>query len=132
MAQPLPNQRITDLGFNPLAFHWHPEVWLLVGFLFGAYIYVVRVIGPRAVPAGEAVVSRANLWCFGGAMLILWGASDWPVHDIGENYLYSVHMLQHMALSYFLPPLALLATPTWFARAALGQGRVYKAARWLT
>ena len=58
-------------------------------------------------------------------MLVLWAASDWPVHDISEEYLYSVHMVQHMALSYFLPPLALMATPTWLARVVLGDGRVY-------
>ena len=50
MAQPPPHH-ITDLGFNPLAFQWHPEVWLLVAFLVGAYVYSIRVIGPRAVPA---------------------------------------------------------------------------------
>jgi putative membrane protein len=131
MAQPGPH-RITDLGFNPLAFQWHPEVWLLVGFLVCAYVYTVRVIGPRAVAPGQQVVSRANVLCFVGAMLILWGASDWPVHDIAEEYLYSVHMLQHMALSYFLPPLALMATPPWLARTMIGDGRVYRAMRWLT
>ena len=131
MAHPDPTLHITDLGFDPLAFQWHPEVWLLVVFLTGAYVYMVRVIGPRAVGGDRAVVSRANLVCFVGAMLVLWGASDWPVHDISEEYLYSVHMVQHMALSYFLPPLALMATPTWFARAVLGDGRVYRAVRWL-
>jgi putative membrane protein len=84
------------------------------------------------VAPGQQVASRANVICFVGAMLILWGASDWPVHDIAEEYLYSVHMLQHMALSYFLPPLALMATPTWLARTMLGDGRVYRAMRWLT
>ena len=49
---------------------------------------------------------------------MLWAASDWPIHDIGEEYLYSVHMLQHMMLSYFLPPLVLLATPEWLLRVA--------------
>ena len=49
-------------------------------------------------------------------MALLWAATDWPIHDIGEEYLYSVHMLQHMMLSYFLPPLALLATPEWLLR----------------
>ena len=47
---------------------------------------------------------------------MLWAASDWPMHDIGEQYLYSAHMLQHMMLSYFLPPLVLLATPEWLLR----------------
>jgi putative membrane protein len=123
---------ITDLGYNPLAFQWHPEVWLLVGFLVGAYVYSMRVIGPRAVAPGQQVVSRTNLFCFIGAMLVLWGASDWPVHDISEEYLYSVHMMQHMALSYFMPPLALMATPMWLARAMIGDGRVYKVMHRLT
>ena len=131
MAQPVPHQ-VTDIGFDPLAFQWHPEVWLLVVFLVGAYVYTMRVIGPRAVGPGQQVVSRVNLVCFVGAMLVLWGASDWPIHDISEEYLYSVHMLQHMALSYFLPPLALLATPTWLARTVIGDGRVYRVMRGLT
>ena len=88
-----PSTHVTDLGFHPLAFQWHPEVWLLVAFLIGAYVYSVRVIGPRAVPAGQQIVTRRHLICFTGAMLVLWAASDWPVHDIAEKYLYSMHMV---------------------------------------
>ena len=115
-----------------LSFQWHPEVWLLVGFLTGAYIYMVRVIGPKAVPKGEPVVTRTNIGTFIGAMTILWVSSDWPVHDISEDYLYSVHMVQHMALTYFLPPLALMATPTWLARVLLGDGATYRVVRWFS
>jgi putative membrane protein len=63
-------------------------------------------------------------------MVLLWTASDWPIHDLGEGYLYSMHMLQHMMLSYFLPPLALLATPTWLMRTLVGDGRTYAVVRW--
>ena len=117
---------------DPLAFQWHPEVWLLVAFLTGAYIYMVRVIGPRAVGPGRPAVSRTNLVCFVGAIAMLWIASDWPMHDVGEQYLYSAHMIQHMALSYFMPPLALMATPTWLARTLLGDGRFYRGVKWFT
>jgi putative membrane protein len=113
-------------------FQPHPEVWLLVAFLIGAYVYAVRVIGPSAVPEGTCAVSRRQIGCFVGAMALLWSASDWPIHDLGEEHLYSVHMLQHMMLSYFMPPLALLATPTWLARLLIGDGRLYNAVRWLT
>jgi putative membrane protein len=119
-----------DLPVDPLAFQWHPEVWLLVGFLAAAYIYMVRVIGPRAVAPGQPVVTRANLWAFGGAMVLLWASSDWPLHDISEEYLYSAHMVQHMSLSYFVPPLALMATPTWLGRILLGRGALYGTVRW--
>jgi len=41
-------------------------------------------------------------------------------------------MVQHMFLSYVMPPLALMATPTWLARVLLGNGRVYQIVRRLT
>jgi putative membrane protein len=117
-------------GLDPLHFHWHPEVQLLVLSLVLSYVYLVRVIGPTAVGIGERVVTRRQVGCFAGAVMLLWAASDWPVHDISEEYLYSSHMLQHMMLSYFMPPLALLATPTWLMRVLVGDGRLYGVVRW--
>jgi putative membrane protein len=116
---------------DPFAFRAHPEVWVLVGFLIGAFTYMVRVIGPHAVAVGQPVVTRRHIGCFAGAMAMLWIASDWPIHDLGENYLYSVHMFQHMMLSYFLPPLALLATPEWLLRVLVGNERLYRGVRWM-
>lgn len=107
-------------------FQWHPEVWILVATLTASYIYMVRVIGPKAVGEGNPAVSRTNVYSFAGAMAMLWIASDWPLHDISEEYLYSAHMLQHMMLSYFLPPLVLLATPTWLMRVLVGDGGFYR------
>lgn len=116
----------------PWRFQFHPEVWVLVAFLTGAYVYMVKVIGPNAVPLGTPAVTKRNKMAFGAAMLMLWVASDWPMHDISEEYLYSAHMLQHMILSYFMPPLVLLATPTWLMRVLIGDGRLYSAVRFLT
>ncbi|MGE0877230.1 MAG: cytochrome c oxidase assembly protein [Acidimicrobiia bacterium] len=110
----------------------HPEVWLLVAGLLVAYVYSAKVIGPKMVRNGEPPVSKAQWRWFAGAMLMLWVASDWPIHDIGEKSLYSGHMLQHMMLSYFMPPMALFATPTWLARLLIGKGRGYAAMKWLT
>src|SRR6056297_2443833 len=93
---------------------------------------MVRVIGPKAVPAGTPPVTRRNKVAFGAAMMMLWFASDWPMHDISEEYLYSAHMLQHMLLSFFLPPLALLATHTWLMRVLVGEGRFYDAVKFLS
>ncbi len=112
-------------------FHPHPEVWLLVAAIAGSYAYAIRVIGPMAVRPGQIIVTRKQLTCFASALALLWIASDWPIHDIAEQRLYSVHMLQHMMLSYFMPPLMLLAIPTWLARLVLGQGRVWRAFTWL-
>lgn len=112
---------------DPWRFQANVEVYLLVAFLIGAYVYMVRVIGPSAVTDGRPVVTRKNIICFIGAMMLLFAASTWPIHQIGEGYLYSVHMLQHMMLSYLMPPLVLLATPEWLLRVLVGQGRLYRA-----
>jgi putative membrane protein len=105
----------------------HPEVWLLVGGVILLAIYAVRVVGPKVVPAGTPVISRSQLaWLVLGVVL-LWFASDWPVHDIAEEYLFSVHMTQHMLLTFAVPPVFLLATPEWLARLVLGHGRVKRA-----
>ncbi len=122
----------TAVSTDPWRFQWHPEVWILVAFLTGAFLYAVKVIGPNAVPEGEEAVTRKNTYAFIAAMVMLWAASDWPLHDISEEYLYSAHMLQHMMLSYFLPPLALLATPPWLLRVLVGDGRMYRGLTFLT
>ena len=122
-----------DTLVSPWRFQAHPEVWVLVVFLVGAWLYAIRVIGPLSpeVRAGEPVLTRRQAGMFTGVIALLWLSSDWPIHDISEEYLYSVHMFQHMALSYFLPPLVLLATPVWLFRAILGSQRAGKVISWL-
>ena len=117
---------------DPWRFQPNVEVYLLVGFLIGAYVYLVRVIGPKAVEPGKEVISRRQLGCFIGSMVMLFAASTWPIHQIGEDYLYSAHMLQHMMLSYFLPPLVLLATPEWLLRVLVGEGTTYRVVRFFS
>jgi putative membrane protein len=117
---------------DPWRFQADPEVYLLVAFLVGAYVYMVRAIGPGAVQPGEPVVTRRHVGCFVGAMVLLFVASTWPIHQVGEEYLYSMHMVQHMVLSYFMPPLVLLAMPEWLLRTLIGNGRAYRVLRFAT
>lgn len=96
-------------------FQFHPEVWIIIlgGFLLA--LYAIKVVGPNAVKQGEPIYTRKNQVAFLAAMFTLWFASDWPMHDISEEYLYSVHMLQHLIISLIVPPLLLLAFPRWLA-----------------
>ncbi len=117
---------------DPWRFQAHPEIWLLTLFLIGAYTYAVKVIGPQAGVPKDQTLSRKNLVAFIGAIGLLWFSTDWPMHDISEEYLYSVHMFQHMVLAYFVPPLVLLAIPEWLFRAVVGEGKAYRFVRWLS
>ena len=118
---------------NPDPWRWqpHPEVWMLVIGLVAAFVYAVRVLGPQVAPEGK-VISKRQISTFALMITLLWLASDWPMHDIAEEYLYSVHMVQHLVLSYFVPPLALLATPEWLFRLLIGEARTYKVVKFLT
>lgn len=120
-----------NLDLSPWRFQVHPEVWVLVVALVASYVYAIRILGPRIVQDGN-VVSRKQVFAFVGAITMLWIASDWPIHDISEEYLYSVHMFQHMVLSYFVPPLVLLSIPRWLYDVAIDKSAAGRAVRFAT
>jgi putative membrane protein len=112
----------TDVGLSVLGWRPHPEVWFLVAALIGLGWFAARVVGPKLVPSGTPVVTGRQKVAFWLGVAVLWLASDWPVHEVGEEYLYAVHMAQHLLLTFVAPPLFLLATPTWLARVVVGDG----------
>jgi putative membrane protein len=100
---------------NPWEFHPHPDVWLLVGALALLYAWALLRLAPTGLPRSERV-PRRKVTVFGAGLVLLWAMSDWPVHDLAEDYLYSVHMVQHTLLSLAAPALLLLGLPTWLQR----------------
>jgi len=119
------------LNADPWRYQQHLEIWVLVIGLLIAFVYAIRVVGPKVVPSGE-VISRKQIRTFSLMIFLLLISTDWPLHDIAEEYLYSMHMLQHTILTYIIPPLALLAIPEWLFRLLVGQGRTYRVIRFLT
>ena len=55
-----------------------------------------------------------------------------PLHELGDNYLFSAHMVQHLLMTLVAPPLLLLGTPAWLIRPLLSGARVLRVARFLT
>ena len=119
------------LNADPWRYQQHLEIWVLIIGLLVAFVYAIRVVGPKVVPNGE-VISRKQIRIFSLMIFLLLISTDWPLHDIAEEYLYSMHMLQHTILTYIIPPLALLAIPEWLFRLLVGKGRSYRVIRFLT
>jgi putative membrane protein len=122
------------IGAVPVPFPaWqaHPEVWLLVGFFAVGYALALRRLGPRLAPAGTPVATRFQITSYSAGVLALWVASDWPIHDIAERYLFSVHMVQHVTYSMVAAPLLLIGTPTWLARWLLSPRWLLTSVRYL-
>jgi putative membrane protein len=110
------------LAVQPWRWQPHPEVWVLVASFVALGAYAARVIGPKVVRDGTPAVTRRQRGWFLAAAGVLWFAADWPVHDIAEERLYFVHMVQHLLLTYAFPAMVLLATPAWLARLVVGNG----------
>jgi putative membrane protein len=115
-----------------LRWHAHPDVWILAAGLLGGYAFALRRIGPRRVPLGEAPASRrqVTMWVLGVATLLV--AADYPMHDMAERSLYSVHMVQHILLSMVMPPLLLLGMPAWLFRAIFAPRLMWRTVKTLS
>ena len=100
----------------------HPDVWLLVAVLAVGYWMVIERVGPRYVAPGARVVTRAQVTAWSLGVFAVWMSSDWPVHDIAERSMYSVHMVQHLLITLIAVPLLMLGTPAWMARWVLHPG----------
>jgi putative membrane protein len=101
------------------AFAAHADVWLVLGGVVAIYLYAVIRIGPLMVESGAKPATSRQIGSFLAGVGVLWLVSDWPVHDIAEQSLYSVHMAQHMAIILIAPPLLLAGTPRWLAELLL-------------
>ena len=115
-AAPGPPVGGTLAGVDPWRYHAHPEVWAIFTVATAVYLLALARSGPRLVAPGEPVATRRQVACFLGGVALLWAVADWPVHDISERYLYSVHMVQHIVITLVAPPLLLLGTPAWMTR----------------
>lgn len=105
-----------DPGDWPLDFHLHPDVLLVMALVALGYWLALTRLGPPGQPAYTR--RQVGLLVAGGGTLLVF--SEWPVHDLAEGYLYSVHMVQHAAYTLLAPPLVILGTPAWLWRWLLG------------
>jgi putative membrane protein len=100
-------------------FHVHLDALAVAATLEGAYLWAVLRLGPHEAPAGEPAVSRRQLWWFSSGVLAILVASSWPLHDLAEGYLLSIHMVQHTLIALVAPPMLLLGMPAWLLRRLL-------------
>jgi putative membrane protein len=115
MNPPLLLGHVARLGHSPWDFHLHPDVLVVMSIAAVGYVMASR----RYAPSPDVTPSRRNRWCFWTGLGLLWLFSEWPIHDLAEGVSYAVHMVQHLAMTFVVPPLLLLGIPSWMARAVL-------------
>jgi len=105
-------------------------VWVLFAGIEAAYLAAVRRHRRERGDEDPEWRRRATFFSFG--VLVLWVGADWPIHDLAERYLYSVHMVQHLLFTLVAPPLLLAGMPPRLLRLMLRPRPVQRAFRFFT
>lgn len=88
-------------------FRPHPEVVLVL---------LAAAVGYWWATSRHAPTTRRHTAFFATGLTVLFLSASWPMHDVGEDLLYSVHMGQHTVFAYVAPPLLLLGCPPSLVR----------------
>ena len=92
---------------------WEPEWSINIGCLAALAVYLRWV--------------RAGTWrrlCFVVGLLVMAFALESPLDVLGDSYLFSAHMAEHLLLILVVPPLLLLGLPAADVRTWLRQPRI--------
>jgi len=121
---------LDSVEFSWTVWHAHPSVVTGLVVLTGAYLLGVGPLRQRFGWAEQA--GRGQIAAFMAGVLVLLIALLSPLHELGDHYLLSAHMIQHMLLTLVAPPLLLLGTPPWLLRPMFRSPGVLRVAQFLT
>jgi putative membrane protein len=93
------------------------------------YLYA---IGPLSKRYNFEPASKGQICAFllGAGLMFLALVS--PLDELGDSYLFSAHMVQHLFLTIVGPPLLLIGTPEWFIRPIARNKALFAVARFFT
>lgn len=91
--------------------HWHNEPYLIGGLLFLAWGYALATGPLRETLAPDCRVSRWRKWGYYTSLVLFYLAVGSPFDQLGERFLFSAHMAQHVILIYPCAVLWLLGWP---------------------
>jgi len=123
-------------GTRPLTINWWTD-WtldptILIGTAFFGGLYLA-LVGPlrRRYRLGPPVKRRQIAAFMIGTTVMLLALIS-PLDPLGDYFLFSAHMVQHLLITIVTPPLWLLGTPGWLVRGLLRQPGVGRVLRFLT
>lgn len=111
----------------PIPLHWHTEPLLLISIIGCGWLYALCCGPLRQKLAGDVPFSRKRATMFFAGVVILYIAVGSPIDQLGEEFLFFVHMIQHMLLIYVAPPLIIRGIPAWLTDYCLQPAPLRKA-----
>lgn len=99
--------------------HWHNEPFLTGGLIIAGWLFAVLAGPLRARLAPGAPYPRGKAALFYSALVLFFLAVGSPLDQVGERFLLSAHMVQHLVIMYPVALLLLLGTPSWMVDPAV-------------
>lgn len=118
---------MTDILFTGWA--WYPSVLIGIGVWTGAYLILSGSLGRRN-RWGQAPKPWQQIAFHSGTLILLLALIS-PLDELGDKYLFSAHMVQHLSLMFVVSPLWLIGSPDWLINLILPKQLVVAAA-WIT
>ena len=118
------------LSFWLTQWDWEPSIVVGTALIVGLYLYALNSLRKRYYPAEQVKTGQTVAFLLG--MFIMFLALISPLDELGDSYLFSAHMLQHLCLTMVGPPLLLIGTPAWMVKPLLRNRAVLLIAKFFT
>jgi len=107
--------------FLSIGWTWHPSV--VIGFGIWTFLYIFAIKQGKPTPLLQQIAFHI------GTLIGLIALVS-PLDELGDKYLFSAHMVQHLLLMFGTAPLWLIGTPGWLVDRIIPQG-LNKLIKWL-
>lgn len=110
--------------------NWEPTVLVGLALFCAFYFFGIGPMRQSLAPLEKIERRRVILFLIGVFVIFLALVS--PLDEIGDHYLFSAHMVQHLLLILVMPPLLLIGTPGWLLKPLLQTALLARLGRFLT
>src|SRR5581483_8096423 len=121
-----------DVGLNFWLTQWNWQPTIVFGTIIAIalYIYAIGPLREKYFPGEQVKMSQATAFLLGIMFIFLSLFS--PLDKLGDDYLFSAHMVQHLFLTIVGPPLIVAGLPAWLVQPLLCNRVIFAIGRFLT
>ena len=112
--------------------HWHAHPDVLLGLLLLQGTYLLGIGPVRQRYKLSDVIESRQIASFTLGVIIIFLSLVSPLHVLGDEYLFSAHMIQHVLLTLIVPPLLIVGTPGWLIRPLFRLKFLFRLAKLIT
>ena len=118
------------LDFWLTQWNWEPSILIATVLITGLYLYAIGPLRKRYFPEEPVKTGQTVSFLLGIFFMFLSLVS--PLDELGDSYLFSAHMVQHLVLTMIGPPLLVIGTPGWFIKPLVRNKIAFRVAKALT